>query len=125
MRSFPPWGKAMQFNVIFFLINGAGALIVIGVSLPLAMRKVKMNDFYGIRIKKSFESKDNWYAINEYGGKQLILWSIPMLVAGVLSMFLTVDDQHRTLMAVLLGGGPVTSCMTIAVWKIVSYSRKL
>ena len=29
-----------------------------------------MNHLYGIRIKKSFESEDSWYKINEYGGKQ-------------------------------------------------------
>ena len=93
----------MQPNILFFLINWAGALLVIGASLPLAMRKVKMNDFYGIRSGKAFKSRDNWYSINAYGGRQLIVWSLPMLVAGLVSIFVTFDNRHPELMAVLFG----------------------
>jgi len=49
-----------------------------------------MNKWYGIRIQKSYSSDENWNAINEYGGRQLVLWSIPMLVAGVVLMALPV-----------------------------------
>jgi len=77
-------GYVIKPNVVFGLINLASALLIMGVSLPLVKRKIKMNQLYGVRIKKSFESEDNWYKINAYGGKQLIIWSIPMLFAGLI-----------------------------------------
>ena len=115
----------IQPNIIFFIINSAGALLIIGASLPLAMRKVKMNDFYGIRSGKAFKSRDNWYSINAYGGKQLIAWSIPMLAAGLVSIFITFDNRPPELMAVLFGAGPITLCMSIAAWRICVFSKKL
>jgi hypothetical protein len=35
--------------------------ILIGVSIPLLLGKIKMNYFYGFRIRKAFESEENWY----------------------------------------------------------------
>ncbi len=64
----------MELNAVLGLVNIAGACLMVGISLPLVKRKIKMNGLYGIRIAKAFESEDNWYSINEYGGRQLIIW---------------------------------------------------
>jgi hypothetical protein len=78
----------MEPNIIFGLINIATALLIIGLSLPLVKHKIKMNHLYGILIRKSFESEENWNKINEYGGKQLIIWSVPLIVVGFYLFFL-------------------------------------
>lgn len=63
------------------------ALLVIGISIPLVYNKIPMNRLYGVRFKQSFASEENWYKINAYGGRQLIMWSIPLLLLGVASLF--------------------------------------
>ena len=89
----------MEPNIIFGIINIACALLIIGISIPLVKHKIKMNYLYGIRIKKSFESEDSWYKINEYGGKQLIIWSIPMILVGLICFFVQIDDTNKDLLS--------------------------
>lgn len=57
----------MVFPVQYVHI-GLGAAVAIG-SVPLMLRKVPMNTAYGIRTRKAFVSEENWYRINEYGGR--------------------------------------------------------
>jgi len=67
-------------------VNAGIAFTVIAVSMPLVKGKIKMNKWYGVRIRKSFVSGDNWLKINRYGGRALIYWSIPVLMIAVLSI---------------------------------------
>jgi hypothetical protein len=50
------------------------ALVVL--SIPLVAGKVPMNRFYGIRTRKAFASDRNWYEINAYGGKLLLVYGL-------------------------------------------------
>ena len=47
-------------------------LVFIGISIPLILKRVAMNQTYGVRIPKAFESEANWYAINYFGGWVLV-----------------------------------------------------
>ncbi len=69
-----------------------GTLMIV-ISLPLARRKVPMNRLYGVRFKKSFESEENWYAINAYGGRLFIMWSVPLVLIGVATFFLPLEGK--------------------------------
>jgi SdpI/YfhL protein family len=62
-------------------------LILIGVSIPLLLGKIKMNYFYGFRIRKAFESEENWYEINSYGAKAMIRWSLVIIAAGIACLY--------------------------------------
>lgn len=115
----------MEPNVVFGLTNIASALLIIGVSIPLVKCKVKMNHFYGVRIKQSFASEENWYRINAYGGKQLILWSIALFVAGLACFAVPIADQNKDFIAILLGICPIAICIGGAVIKIYVFSRSV
>jgi uncharacterized membrane protein len=115
----------MKPNIFFGIINIACALLIIGISIPLVNHKIKMNHFYGIRIKKSFESEDSWYKINEYGGKQLIIWSIPMILVGLISFFVPIDDSNKDILSFVLGVLPITLCIALAVIKIYAYAKRI
>ena len=65
------------------IINIGVALLLAGLSLPLILRKVPMNRFYGVRFPQSFKSNEAWYEINAYGGKALLIATIPILLAGL------------------------------------------
>jgi len=69
------------------------AVLVILMAIPLIHRKVKMNRLYGVRFKKSFESEDNLYKINEYGGRQIIPWSIALAIIAGVTFFLPLDEN--------------------------------
>ncbi len=57
------------------------------VSLPLAMRKVPMNRYYGVRTPLAYKSDKNWYDMNAYGGKQLAIWSWLIIAVGAAGFF--------------------------------------
>ena len=66
--------------------------ILIGVSLPLYLGKIKMNQVYGFRLGKAFESDENWYAINRYGAKALMCWSVVIMTVGIVCLH--IDPQN-------------------------------
>jgi len=68
----------------------AGVILVTGLvifmtALPLIYRKIPMNYFYGIRLREAFRSTERWYEINEYGGRLLARWSVPIILAGAIA----------------------------------------
>lgn len=107
------------------LINIGTALLLIVLSVPLAKRKIKMNYFYGVRIRQAFESEENWFTINEYGGKQLITWSMPMFLVGVICLLVPMDDLNNVVLLGVLGVGPMTLCILGALIRILIYTKKL
>lgn len=54
---------------------------------PLALGKIKPNLWYGFRFKKSYESKENWRLINQYGGRVMMMWALPIVAMGVFILF--------------------------------------
>ena len=73
------------------LVAMAAVMVLLGI--PLLKRKIPMNRWYGARFKKSFESEENWYRINAYSAKQLIIWSIPILIMGIVTLFLPLEGN--------------------------------
>lgn len=76
---------------IYFIFTG---IIYVGLSIPLLKRKIKMNDLYGIRINKSYESEENWDKLNENGAKELIKWGIVLIILGAISFFINIDENN-------------------------------
>jgi hypothetical protein len=66
--------------------------ILIAVSIPLLLGKIKMNHVYGFRIRNAFESEENWYSINSYGAKALIRWSLAIMAAGIVCLY--IEPEH-------------------------------
>jgi len=60
---------------------GMGAATVL-LSLPLIMRKVPMNYMYGFRLRKAFVSTHNWYELNAYGGKLMLVFGLFLMAFG-------------------------------------------
>ena len=61
-----------------YVFAGIGLLLV-ATSIPLALRRVPMNRWYGVRTRKAYVSDENWYAINAFGGKLLFVLGLFML----------------------------------------------
>jgi uncharacterized membrane protein len=102
-------------------------LLCIALAIPLVRRQVGRNAFYGVRFPQSFASDDAWLAINRYGGKRLIVWSIPLIVIGITSFFLPL--RSRTGLTLVLGFAPVIVVLipVLEAWRFAkkSYQPKV
>ena len=93
-------------------------ILFIVISLPLLRGAIPMNRFYGFLISKAFTSDANWYAVNKYGAKTLILWSRVMIVSGVLFLFVSLSST-------LLGLIPLVICTAAAIVQTLHFARRL
>ena len=91
------------------------------ISIPMLKRKIPMNRWYGARFKKSFESEEYWYKINAYSAKQLMLWSIPLLIIGIVTLFLPLEGNTGLLNAIAFS--PLLACVPCLI--SYRYAKKL
>jgi uncharacterized membrane protein len=47
------------------------ALLLIGISIPMARRRVRPNPWYGFRTPKTLSDETIWYDANEFSGRML------------------------------------------------------
>jgi uncharacterized membrane protein len=57
---------------LILLMNTLGGIALILVSIPLILRKIAPNSWYGFRTPETLENPALWYAANEYSGKWLV-----------------------------------------------------
>ena len=111
----------MSSSFLPAVINILTGIIFIAISIPLLKRKIKMNDLFGVRIPKAFESEENWYNINAYGAKQLITWGIFIILIGIIFLLIPVNGIMNLIIAVV----PMTISVLIAIIKTLNYAKKL
>jgi hypothetical protein len=114
-------GELMNTNLFVAVINILTGMVFILISIPLVKRRVKMNHLYGFRISKAFESEENWYNINAYGGKQLFIWSILIILVGIICLVIPITESMGLIAAV----GPMTLGVLITIIKTLIYAKKL
>lgn len=85
------------------------------ISLPLCLRLVPPNRFYGFRTRKTLSSPEIWYAANYTGGVGLIVASILALAARAALL-----QSFERGVALLLSLFVLLTCMVVAliVWGI-------
>ena len=91
-------------DTIFIILgfsNIFSGILVIAVCIPLLNKKIGMNRVYGFRLRKSFKSDENWFEINRYGARRMILWSFVIIAIGIFSLTLStnVGDPLRIIMS--------------------------
>ncbi len=110
----------------FYIIIGVScvitALVLVLVSIPLVRGRVAMNKTYGIRLAKAFESQANWYMLNRFGGKQLILSSVGVAVAGVLFCVVRPVPTVWSFWVLILAPAWL---LGFALWRIRSFAGRL
>ncbi len=58
------------------------SILVIVLSVPLCLKLIPRNRFYGVRMRKTLASDENWYPINQRAGYLMILASLVYLLVG-------------------------------------------
>lgn len=99
---------------------GFGALLGIG-SVPLALRKVPMNRFYGVRIPEAFASDERWYDINAYGGKVMVVYGAVVVAFGLVARGWT--PAATSLWTLPFTVGPLVA-VVIPILLVVRHARR-
>jgi hypothetical protein len=79
-----------------------GALFV-AIGAPLARRRIPRNRWYGYRTGLTLQDDAIWYAVNERGGRHLIVLGGSLIAVGLIGLFFTGnDDTQRDLLILAL-----------------------
>jgi len=103
------------------IVHLLAAIVIIITAIPLIQRRVKMNDWYGVRIRASFVSEEAWFDINRYGGRLLLLLGISFAVTASVGAFLHKAywiTYNWAAVFIFMGG------LGLVVAKILLYARK-
>jgi len=103
------------------LVIALAGLLVVGISIPLILRRIPMNRFYGVRIPKSFVSDDNWYAINAYGGRFLAVAGVIISVVGLIIRFRPLTGET----AIVVAGVAPAIILVLAIIPVLMFARHL
>ena len=111
-----------EINIILGITYISIYLACVLTSIPLLKRKIKMNYIYGIKIKKAYSSEENWYKINEYGAKRILLWSPIFLIIAIFGFFIEFGLNYELIMIYAL----VPICLLIIpIIEIFRYAKKI
>ncbi|MBI5248583.1 MAG: SdpI family protein [Desulfomonile tiedjei] len=97
-------------------------LLTTAIAIPLVLRKVPMNRFYGVRIPKAFESDRNWYDINAYGGRLFLAFGLLLTFFGIVAQGLA--PSPTSIWSAVFIAGPLLLIFPILAL-ISAYARRL
>jgi uncharacterized membrane protein len=63
------------------LIFTLAGMIFVGLGLPLFLRRVPPNPWYGCRTTRTLSDKKIWYEVNQVTGKGLILTGVLVIIS--------------------------------------------
>jgi uncharacterized membrane protein len=61
-------------------------------ALPLIMKKIKPNRWYGFRVKKTLSNPEIWYKANQIAGKNMLLAGLTILAATISTYFIRLNS---------------------------------
>ena len=104
---------------VLYIFTG---IVLILVCIPLLHDRVKPNAFYGMRLKKAFESEENWYKINRRGAQLFIGWGGILMGLGVPLFFVPIARDG--LLSTILIFVPLIVAL-LATWQLLRYAKTL
>lgn len=102
--------------IIPTLVGGAGMLLFV-LSVPLWLRLVPMNSYYGVRLPSTFASEARWYDVNARCGRHLFGWSVAIIIAGIAGMYqLPRHQEAYAWAAMMLSLVAVAASVVATLW---------
>jgi hypothetical protein len=111
----------ITFFMIFFICSG---LLITGLSIPMILRKLKPNGWYGFRTPKTLSDEKIWYPANVYSGKILLAVGIIWTLAPVVLRLIPGIGQDLVPYNLTLAG-IVLSCLVVLVVLSLRYLQTL
>jgi uncharacterized membrane protein len=111
----------MQEYFVFFF--GFGILLIIH-SIPLYLKLIKPNKFYGFRLPAAFESDEKWFKINYYGAKKSIQVAVLNFGLGGLCILIKTELISEDYW-MWIGVAPIILSLILLTALTYNYSKKL
>ena len=87
-----------NYSILFAVVG----LALIGMSIPLIMRKVPPNAFYGCRTRKTLSDPKIWYEANHISGKDFCISGAIVFLASMLMLLFGQNLNSNLAVLVLL-----------------------
>lgn len=94
----------------------ASGLLISLLSIPLILKKIKINNWYGIRLPQTMQNEKVWYEVNSRVGKYLFIFGLFICCLTVLLYYYPFIDEVYTifiLLTVLMMGSVVLIILSI------------
>jgi hypothetical protein len=99
----------MNDPTIFFALTG---LFLIVVALPMLLRRVPPNGFYGLRVPATFKDEQVWYDANAASGRDFVLLGLFVILFSLVPpWFGWSGETHWFAWSLVIGGGAVLTAM--------------
>jgi uncharacterized membrane protein len=69
-------------DLLLYLYLGAGGLLIL-LAVPMLLKKLRPNSFYGVRVSKTLNDPEAWYAANAYAARYLLATGASIMLAAV------------------------------------------
>jgi len=89
--------------VWFMLLFVCTGLLLVGLSIPLLLRRVKPNWWYGFRVPKTLSDERIWYDSNAYAGKWLLISGAIHTVVSLVLYFIPAFRMNLLAYAITCG----------------------
>jgi hypothetical protein len=99
-------------------IEFAASLLVVALCIPLILRKVRRNPWYGLRTSRTMNgTPEEWYAANRVAGRVMLACGLASAAADVVLAFLPIPRQTMYLIA-------TTILMAAVLLPLVTYRKR-
>lgn len=105
------------------LCNMACGIVFALVGMLLAVCRIPKGAWYGFRLSNAMVSDENWERVNRFGGQRLVVWAMPLMLAGVICVFLAFPSPDTWMAPV--GLFPICIFVVIPISETVIYARSL
>ena len=76
-----------SLTLIFLIFFICGGLLLTGLSIPMALGRIKPNGLYGFRTAKTLSDERIWYAVNAYAGRRMLVVGM-LFIQAVFALYL-------------------------------------
>ena len=109
-------------TMIPYVVFGGSWLLFLALSIPLLYERIKPNQLYGFRTRKTLSDENIWYKANKYMARDMIILSSLMLLYTLLVTVLPIDTEPFVVIGNLLG---MIVFLPIIVIKSFMFLKKL
>jgi uncharacterized membrane protein len=113
-----------QMNLIAMIVFLSTGVLMIGLGIPMAARKIKQNMFYGARLKYTLMDEEIWWEVNARAGKDMIIIGIVLAALGIGAVFYF-KEQPLSLYYLIGGTGVEMILIIVMTVRSIALSNKM
>lgn len=81
--------------VLLLALYSFGGLALAAFSVPLVLRRIPPNGFYGFRLRGSSENPQIWYKINAFAGRRMVVVGLGTAIGAIILYYTIAHDLER------------------------------